>query len=383
MNTKAKTKLWLLEKNPPIFCEDGAQGFQCAFPPTGEDVLLQVIAYKRYLASAKAGKEVRSGSATAMATDDLVKWWLKTGIPTKSVYGIEKMIKKLSLDYENLARSVGRNSSTEQEKRDKFLEHLRRTFWVVDGLTEKQMAERVAGGTASARDSEDHLYLQSIKGFDRRGTLGSFDTKLAKRHERSEREKLSLAKRPSSSEDPLSKRRKVWEESCGEWRPEDLAEGVGNPSTGYIPVEENQQAIDSAEFISQENTASKKNVRRPAKNDAIPREAYLICDKYRISNRGLTELAAVFMAAWTDFDTLNLSVKITERRRRKIRIEESKKLITTQLRDMAKKFYVLHWDSKKLKSQKHCENDVERIAVVLTGKTFVKISASQFSIYSN
>ena len=383
MNTKAKTRLWLLQKNPPIFCEDGAQGFQSAFPPTGEDVLLQVLAYKRYLVAAKSGKEVLSGNAIAMATDDLVKWWIKTGIPTKSVYGIEKMIKKLSLDYDNLARSAKRNTATEQSKREKFLENLRRSFWVVDSLAEKQMAERVAGGTASARDSEDHLYLQSIKGFDRRGTLGSFDTKLAKRHERSEREKLSLAKRPSSSEEPLSKRRKVWEESCGEWRPEDLAEGVGNPSTGYTPVEENQQATDAVEFIPQEITASTKNARRPAKNDAIPREAYLICDKYRISNRGLTELAAVFMAAWTDFDTLNLSVKTTERRRRKIRMDESKKLINGQLRDMAKKFYVLHWDSKKLNSQQHCENDVERIAVVLTGKLFIPICASKLPTYSD
>ena len=94
--TKAKTRVWLLDKNPPIFCESGAQGFKCAYPPTGEDVLLQVLAYKRYLANAKSGKEVRSGTATAMATDDLEKWWLKTGIPTKSAYGIEKMIQKIS-----------------------------------------------------------------------------------------------------------------------------------------------------------------------------------------------------------------------------------------------------------------------------------------------
>ena len=79
------------------------------------------------------------------------------------------------------------------------------------------------------------------------------------------------------------------------------------------------------------------------------------------------------MAAWTDFDTLNLSVKTTERRRRKIRIEEAKNIINQQLKDMSETFYVLHWDSKKLKSQQHCDSDVERIAVVLTGKILITI----------
>ena len=115
-------------------------------------------------------------------------------------------------------------------------------YWIVDLRAEKQMAERVAGGTASARDSEDHLYLQSIKGCDRRGTLGSFDTKLAKRYERSARENLSLqTKRPSSSEEPLSKRRKEWDESCGEWQPGALTEEVEDPFMGDIPVEVNYQ----------------------------------------------------------------------------------------------------------------------------------------------
>ena len=374
MDTKAKTKLWLLQKNPPIFNESGAQGFKCAFPPTGEDVLLQVLAYKRFLTTAKSGREVRGETATAMATEDLVKWWLKTGIPHKSAYGIEKMIVKLSSQYKNLVKSVGRTSSTEQGKRNKFLEDLRRTFWVVDGQVEEQMAQRVAGGTASARDSEDHLYLQGINGFDRRGTLGSFDTKLAKRYERSERERISLqTKRPSSSEEPLSKRRRTWDESREAWEPDGLVEELVNPLNGDIPVEVNCQASDSTEFNPEENISTRKYVRRPAKNDAIPREAFLICDKYRISNRGLTELAAVFMSAWTDFDTLNLSVKTTERRRRKIRIEEAKKIIDKQLQEMSEKFYVLHWDSKKLKAQQHCDKDVERIAVVLTGKVLFTI----------
>ena len=55
------------------------------------------------------------------------------------------------------------------------------------------------------------------------------------------------------------------------------------------------------------------------RSDAIPRDAFLIADKYSLSNRALIELAAAFMAAWTDFDTLNLSVKTTERRRRSVR----------------------------------------------------------------
>ena len=37
---------------------------------------------------------------------------------------------------------------------------------------------------------------------------------------------------------------------------------------------------------------------------------------------------------------------------------------------MAEKSYFLHWDSKKMKAMVHTEDDIERIAVVLTGNIY-------------
>ena len=95
MDTKAKTKIWLLDKSPPIFSISGAQGFNSALPPTGEDVLLQVQGYKKFLSQEKAAKEDRTVAAVRMVNDDLQGWWIKTGIAVKSSSGIGKMINKL------------------------------------------------------------------------------------------------------------------------------------------------------------------------------------------------------------------------------------------------------------------------------------------------
>ena len=49
METKSLTKLPFLLKSPPVFTTDGNQGFIGAFPPTGEDVILQYYGYHNYL----------------------------------------------------------------------------------------------------------------------------------------------------------------------------------------------------------------------------------------------------------------------------------------------------------------------------------------------
>ena len=102
-------------------------------------------------------------------------------------------------------------------------------------------------------------------------------------------------------------------------------------------------------------------------NTSIPDGCYLIADKYGISNRALTELAAGFLAPGSNIDDFNLSVKTTERMRNKVRSENAKAYKTNQLNNQDETFYTLHWDSKRMKSLSHTQADKERIAVVLTG----------------
>ena len=39
-----------------------------------------------------------------------------------------------------------------------------------------------------------------------------------------------------------------------------------------------------------------------------------------------------------------------------------------QIGDQSQKFYILHWDAKNMKSLRHCDDGIERIAIVMTGK---------------
>ena len=46
MERKSNTQIWLIDKSPPIFHSIGPHGFISAFPPTTEEVLLQIWAYR-------------------------------------------------------------------------------------------------------------------------------------------------------------------------------------------------------------------------------------------------------------------------------------------------------------------------------------------------
>ena len=113
-------------------------------------------------------------------------------------------------------------------------------------------------------------------------------------------------------------------------------------------------------------TTDNNRLRRgKSRRDGIPPEAFVIADKYGISNRALTELAAVFMK--DNLDEAILSVRTTGRRRKALRKENADNIKDRQIGIMSEKFYVLHRDAKKLKALMHTEEDKERIAVVLTG----------------
>ena len=381
MDNRAKTKLWLLDKNPPIFCDDGARGFNGSFPPTAEEVLLQVYAYKRYSGRVGEGKERLTTSALSLTSDDLQQWWAKTGIKTKTHKGIMHMIKDLNNRYSNLSKIKKRHRVNDVNKRTLFLQSIQQTFWIVDSKTEQEMAERVGHGTASSREIEDFNYLQSVKGASRTGTLGSLDNKLVKttKRRRKENEYLEKNNRTGNEVTCKEKRVKIWVKEENQWitimktkideRSEvEQANNISETtSDGESQVDESMSdQEDDNEVLFHLPTTDKNRLRKDkTRRDVIPPEAFVIADKYGISNRALTELAAVFMK--DNLDDGILSVKTTERRRKALRKENAEHIEERQIGIMSEKFYVLHWDAKKLKALMHTEEDTERIAVVLTG----------------
>ena len=107
MNTKGKTKLWLLEKNLPIFTHGEAQGFHGCYPPTAEEVLMQIYLYKRYHRELGRGNECQTRSALTMAAEDLLhnQRWGIIGIDCKTKWGIIHMRKEITTQYDCLLKT--------------------------------------------------------------------------------------------------------------------------------------------------------------------------------------------------------------------------------------------------------------------------------------
>ena len=86
METKSKTKLWLIDKCVPSALDQCE--FNGAYPPTTEDVLLKVLAYR------KAHTGLLSDAVSAVRKD-VELWWARTGIKLICNYGIDKQIQNI------------------------------------------------------------------------------------------------------------------------------------------------------------------------------------------------------------------------------------------------------------------------------------------------
>ena len=107
---------------------------------------------------------------------------------------------------------------------------------------------------------------------------------------------------------------------------------------------------------------------RSTKIDGIPKQAYLIADKYGMSSRCQAEMAAAFHSSQgTPLNQLNLLDNTTRRRKANIRLTIATHILKNQLNKSNTTLYVLHWDGKLIKFLMHTGNDVERFAVLITG----------------
>ena len=339
MEKKSDTKLFLVEKSPPIFTSCGKQGFTGSFPLTEEDILLQFFGYHRYL---QKNSKLQSSSQDAirLVIQDVNDWWSNSGIPLKSWQAIEQFILKIIEDFKNKLKNKNRNTEAVIKKEMSFLLKIKQTFWVVQPSYENDLQRLYTTGKSTERNVYDWLYLEGVRGMQHTATLGSFDKKLAKRKKRSFDDRQAHEARKSKL------------------------------STSANPC---NNSYDNEESDSDDNETSSYTppvIRPPPKNkkkEGIPESVYLISDKKKVSNRTTTELAAAFLRfEGKNLDEYNLSVNTTRRRRNIVRVEKAEEIIQCQLRDCEDNIFALHWDGKIIKSLTHVGNDIDRVAVLLT-----------------
>ena len=330
MGTKSRRNLWLLDKAPPVYDHDGPRGFHCARPPTGEEVLLQLHGYHR-LNQFKTSRQSGWAQALAFVTEDLINWWERSGIEIKCKSAIKNMILLCNKKYINLKKSQKRSSKQDIQNRNHFTKQLKKTFWIVHPAAEKSLEENSRKDKMDERDKEDYNYLLSIKGEKRTGLLGTFDRRLSLRNERKNNAMKSL-----------NEKKTLVNEYKKEFKPvHEIMQG------DRIDILSNEEAVANPD-IDWDHHARIKTPTNP-KSLAIPDEAFLIADKYKISNRALTELAAVFLRhSGQDIEGYFVSPATTRRRRDRVRIERAASITRHGLVHLDGKFYALHWDSKKL-----------------------------------
>ena len=145
------------------------KGYEGIYPPSCEQALLYYYGYHKVLQAA-TGKISSSREAAILVAEDVQCWWRKTGIKTKTLLGILDMITKLVKDYGALSRNKSREGENEKNQRDRFLDKLQNTLWVVDKDTEKYLRT-----STNSKCIQDWNYLEKVRGKNRLATLGSVD----------------------------------------------------------------------------------------------------------------------------------------------------------------------------------------------------------------
>ena len=342
MDTKRNTQLPILEKCPPIFTSTENRGFIGAYPPTGEQILLQYHGYHKYLQEITK-RQSSSKDALNLVIKDIEDWWKKTGIPLKTRQRIEVMVEDIIEKFRLRKRLIQRSSPKEVERRKEFLESLKYTFWVVQPDYENKLKDQYIKGNSNQRQSEDWLYLEGVRGMNRKGILGSLDTNLEKRKKRAFSDKQAFEARKLKASTSVN-------------------------IQAELPIDDDfdEESDDDCSSMYEAPVPTPK--RKCKKKEIFKETTYLVADKDGISNRVLTQLAATIKQAdGEDLDDYNLSVKTIERRRKSIRTTTARDILRNQFGDSSDKRFALHWDGKIIKSLTHTGNDIEHVAVILTG----------------
>ena len=335
METKSKvTKLPFLLKTPPVFTTNGEQGFKGAFPPTGEDVILQYYGYHNYLQRA-TNRQSKNLDAIMLVLGDIKSWWARTGITILTHTCTKEKIIKVINEYKQRKRYQKKFTDSEVEKRNELVKDLKNTFWVVSPEYEKKLKQ-----STDTRDIFDWKYLEGVRGDVRTGTLGSFDGKL-----HTARNKTLKRKRLATQS--LIERRNREQET----------------TSHSVPWVSSSSSSDNSDDNGSDYTPPRKRT----KLEAIPEELLLVAEKSQTSIRTTTQIISAFLKdKGYDLDNYNLSCMTTLRRQSSLRKKKATEIIEDHLSNKHQ-IWTLHWDGKIIKSLTHVGKDCEHVAILLTG----------------
>ena len=165
MSTRSKNELRLFDKCAPIFDSAENHDFAGAYPPTLMQAILQYHGYHQFLQK-NSGLQSSTAGAVNLVVQNVQKWWLKTGISTKTDPAICKMIDKKVSEYKLLKKSKYKTSKPAITRRSTFLSKLQETFWVVQPNVEKRLKDMHAASKLKnkddSKDLEDYLYLEGV-----------------------------------------------------------------------------------------------------------------------------------------------------------------------------------------------------------------------------
>ena len=314
------------------------KGYEGIYPPSCEQALLYYYGYHKVLQAA-TGKISSSREAAILVAEDVQCWWRKTGIKTKTLLGILYMIKKLVKDYGALSRNKSREGENEKNQRDRFLDKLQNTLWVVDKDTEKYLRT-----STNPKCIQDWNYLEKVRGKNRLATLGSVDYNDLK----------------------TKKRKRV--------REEQIKKKARSKQNTYLPANDthlsnsSDEGTDKFDFQDPDikinnNTKTPKQV-KPKKDRIITPEFVAMTEKHSLSNRAAFEILAASTSNKEPNEKI-LSVRSVSRKR-KLFVKEIAENVYHNEMHIPSDYYIIHWDGKKFKASTHCGKNQEKLAVILT-----------------
>ena len=214
-----------------------------------------------------------------------------------------------------------------------FLKQLKNTLWVVDKNTEEKLRT-----STNPKSREDWLYLESVRGQKREGTLGPMDTqdlkKKKRKRVRNEQKKNRAISKTNTDDHLLS-------------TSSDEEIDIHDPDIDY-----------------KANTNTPKQTKITKKNQVITPEVAAVAEKYSFSNRGMFEMVAATTSNINPNDKI-LSVNSVRRKRKLFSVGAADKIYSDEI-SAPSDYYTIHWDSKIFKALTHCGKNQERVAVLLT-----------------
>ena len=196
--------------------------------------------------------------------------------------------------------------------------------------------------SANIKNREDWLYLESVRGKNRKATLGCKDIHEQKKVER-KRTRIEREQRKAIS------------------------------SVNICPIEHDINMSSSSEeemdlhdpdiYYPLEKKTPKKS-KRTRKIQVITPDVCKIAVKNDNSNRSVMEMIGASTSHINPKDKI-LSVNTVRRKKLEFTMKASEKIFSNEL-SKPSTHYILHWDGKIFKATEHSKKNEERIAIVLT-----------------